>query len=94
MKKNHLLSHKALSSLIKFCLCYSFLPLNLKKEYALTDLTTQTSQPFKEYDQFGEENGQHTHLQLTPNLAAQHNPYIHIANIILETKTLHKNAQI
>jgi hypothetical protein len=60
--------------------------MNLK-EYELTDLTTQTSQPFKEYEQFGEENRQHTHLQLTPNLVAQHNPYIHISNIILENKS-------
>jgi len=66
----------------------------LKKEYELTDLTTQTSQPFQEYEQFGEENRQHTHLQLTPNLVAQHNPHIHIPKIILENKTLHKNAQI
>jgi len=94
MKKIHLLSHTALSSLIKFGLCYSFLPLNLKKEYELTDLTTQISQPFKEYEQFGDENGQHTHPQLTPNLVAQHNPHINLSNIILETKTLHKNAQI
>lgn len=90
-EKIHLLSHKALSNLIKFC--YSFLPLNLKKEYELNDLTTQTNQPFKEYEQFGEENG-HTHLQLTPNLVTQYNQYIHISHIILETKTLHKNERI